>query len=45
MNRKPQPADRWFNQHQTTCGGVFVKVSGPEEGAKQNSKENRRNSK
>lgn len=21
INRKPQPADHWFNDHQRTCGG------------------------
>lgn len=29
MNRPPQPADWWFNKHQATCGGTFVKVSEP----------------
>jgi len=30
MNRKPGPYDRWWIQHQNTCGGIFVKVSEPE---------------
>jgi hypothetical protein len=30
MNRKPQPADPWFAQHQRTCGGVYTKISEPE---------------
>ncbi|RHZ51268.1 hypothetical protein Glove_481g94 [Diversispora epigaea] len=29
MNRKPQPADRWWNEHQKSCGGNFVKISEP----------------
>jgi SprT-like domain-contaning protein Spartan len=29
MNRRPQPADRWFADHQRTCGGTYIKVSGP----------------
>ena len=29
MNRPPQLADPWFLQHQNTCGGNFVKISGP----------------
>lgn len=30
MNRAPQPADRWFGEHQSKCGGQFVKVDGPD---------------
>jgi len=30
MNRPPQKADRWWAQHQATCGGTFEKVSEPE---------------
>ncbi|KAI8089700.1 SprT-like family-domain-containing protein [Halteromyces radiatus] len=30
MNRPPQKADRWFAEHQATCGGTFVKISSPE---------------
>lgn len=29
MNRPPQAADIWWNQHQTSCGGVYTKVSSP----------------
>jgi hypothetical protein len=29
MNRAPQPADFWFNEHRRTCGGDFTKLSGP----------------
>lgn len=31
MNRRPQPADSWFKEHQRTCGGHFTKISGPDE--------------
>jgi predicted SprT family Zn-dependent metalloprotease len=30
MNRPPQPADRWFAEHEARCGGRFVKVEGPD---------------
>ncbi|KAF9585673.1 hypothetical protein BGW38_001295, partial [Lunasporangiospora selenospora] len=30
MNRPPQPADSWFAEHQTTCGGTYTKISEPE---------------
>lgn len=30
MNRRPQPADPWFKEHQRVCGGEFIKESGPE---------------
>ncbi|KAJ3336834.1 hypothetical protein HDU93_002074 [Gonapodya sp. JEL0774] len=30
MNRPPQPADRWWNDHQSSCGGKYVKISGPD---------------
>ncbi|KAJ1980482.1 hypothetical protein H4R35_001102 [Dimargaris xerosporica] len=29
MNRPPQRADYWFDTHQRTCGGTFVKISEP----------------
>ncbi|KAF8469650.1 SprT-like family-domain-containing protein [Kalaharituber pfeilii] len=29
MNRPPGPSDSWFQQHQETCGGDFVKIAGP----------------
>lgn len=29
-NRPPQPADRWFAEHQATCGGIYTKISEPE---------------
>lgn len=28
--RPPQPADRWFEEHQATCGGTYTKISEPE---------------
>ncbi|EPZ33799.1 SprT-like domain-containing protein [Rozella allomycis CSF55] len=30
MNRKPQPADYWWKEHERTCGGEFQKISEPE---------------
>ena len=30
MNRAPGPNDRWWGQHQNTCGGSFIKVKEPE---------------
>lgn len=30
MNRAPSQADWWWAQHQSRCGGTFVKVSEPE---------------
>ncbi|ORZ17203.1 SprT-like family-domain-containing protein [Absidia repens] len=29
MNRPPQKADRWFADHQSSCGGTFEKISSP----------------
>ncbi len=29
MNRKPQPADSWWKDHQRYCGGEFIKISEP----------------
>lgn len=29
MNRKPQPSDRWWSQHQSQCSGVFEKIHSP----------------
>ncbi|KAI9193610.1 SprT-like family-domain-containing protein [Polychytrium aggregatum] len=31
MNRPPQPADRWWADHQMSCGGEYSKISGPED--------------
>ncbi|KAF9907004.1 hypothetical protein EC991_011399 [Linnemannia zychae] len=30
MNRPPQPADRWYAEHQESCGGTYTKISEPE---------------
>ena len=30
MNKAPGPNDRWWGQHQQTCGGTFIKVKEPE---------------
>lgn len=30
MNRPPQKADHWFQEHQAECGGTFTKIDGPE---------------
>lgn len=35
INRKPQPADWWFKQHQLDCGGEYIKISEPEPKKKQ----------
>ncbi|KAI1318532.1 hypothetical protein EDD11_006414 [Mortierella claussenii] len=34
MNRPPQPADRWYAEHQQTCGGTYTKISEPESSKK-----------
>ncbi len=30
MNRAPSPNDRWWGDHQKTCGGTFTKIKEPE---------------
>ncbi|GFO16939.1 sprt-like domain-containing protein spartan [Plakobranchus ocellatus] len=30
MNRAPSHRDPWFNDHQRTCGGTFIKIKEPE---------------
>ena len=30
MNRPPGKYDRWFPEHQRSCGGVFIKIAEPE---------------
>ncbi|KAI7826886.1 SprT-like family-domain-containing protein [Gamsiella multidivaricata] len=37
MNRAPQPADRWFAEHQEKCGGTYTKISEPEPTKKKSS--------
>ncbi|KAI9267303.1 SprT-like family-domain-containing protein [Helicostylum pulchrum] len=29
MNRPPQPADTWYDEHQLTCGGTYTKIASP----------------
>lgn len=41
-NRAPGPNDRWFPQHEKTCGGKFIKVKEPEKPEKKGkNKENK----
>lgn len=40
-NRAPGPSDRWFSQHQQTCGGKFIKVKEPEKQVKGKEKKNK----
>ncbi|KAG0277923.1 hypothetical protein BGZ95_005076 [Linnemannia exigua] len=37
MNRPPQPADRWYAEHQESCGGTYTKISEPEPTSKKKS--------
>ncbi|KAI9008175.1 SprT-like family-domain-containing protein [Gaertneriomyces semiglobifer] len=30
MNRPPQKADRWWSEHERTCGGSYIKIAGPD---------------
>ncbi|XP_051171572.1 DNA-dependent metalloprotease dvc-1-like isoform X2 [Leptopilina boulardi] len=39
MNRAPGPNDCWWNQHQLTCGGKFIKVREPEKLEKKGKKD------
>ncbi|TPX71909.1 hypothetical protein SpCBS45565_g00964 [Spizellomyces sp. 'palustris'] len=39
MNRPPQPADRWWSDHQASCGGTYHKIAGPEPKPKRKRKE------
>lgn len=44
MNRPPQIHDKWFLPHRQTCGGIFIKIDGPEfknKGLKTNKAENK----
>ncbi|KAI5815412.1 SprT-like family-domain-containing protein [Pyronema omphalodes] len=34
MNRAPGPSDSWYEHHQETCGGEWIKVSEPERKSK-----------
>lgn len=31
MNRPPQKADKWFDSHQKSCGGTFIRISPTDE--------------
>ena len=43
MNRAPGPNDRWWGQHQQTCGGTFIKVKEPEGYGQKKSKKKQEN--
>lgn len=45
MNRPPQPADRWFAEHQATCGGTYTKISAPEPTRKKQTTNSQKNTK
>ncbi|KAF9354829.1 hypothetical protein BGX34_010788 [Mortierella sp. NVP85] len=45
MNRPPQPADRWFAEHEATCGGTYTKISAPEPTKKKSSTKSQKNGK
>lgn len=38
MNRAPSPRDRWWDQHQHSCGGSYSKVKEPENYGKKKTK-------
>ncbi|XP_043477927.1 DNA-dependent metalloprotease dvc-1-like isoform X2 [Leptopilina heterotoma] len=38
MNRAPGPNDFWFKEHQSSCGGQFIKVREPEKVGKKGKK-------
>ena len=40
MNRPPGPNDRWWKEHENSCGGVFTKIKEPEGYGKKKGKEN-----
>ncbi|MFH4976789.1 hypothetical protein AB6A40_003498 [Gnathostoma spinigerum] len=40
MNRAPGPNDYWWHEHQSTCGGSFIKVREPEGYQKKNKRTN-----
>ncbi|KAG0229965.1 hypothetical protein BGX31_006022 [Mortierella sp. GBA43] len=43
--RPPQPADRWFAEHQATCGGTYTKISAPEPTRKKQTTNSQKNTK
>ncbi|KAG0001187.1 hypothetical protein BGZ80_007979 [Entomortierella chlamydospora] len=45
MNRPPQPADKWYAEHQGKCGGTYTKISEPEPTKKKTSSKSQKDSK
>ncbi|KAF9399008.1 hypothetical protein BGX21_006930 [Mortierella sp. AD011] len=45
MNRPPQPADKWYAEHQEKCGGTYTKISEPEPTKKKTSSKSQKESK
>jgi hypothetical protein len=39
MNRAPGPTDFWWNDHQATCGGQYIKVQEPDGFSKKKAKQ------
>ena len=42
MNRAPGPNDRWWKEHENSCGGTFNKIKEPEGYGKKKGKENKK---
>ena len=42
MNRAPGPYDRWWKEHENSCGGTFAKIKEPEGYGKKKGKENKK---
>ena len=42
MNRAPGPSDRWWKEHENSCGGTFNKIKEPEGYGKKKGKENKK---
>ena len=40
LNRAPGPSERWWNEHNNSCGGIFNKIKEPEGYGKKKEKEN-----
>ena len=45
MNRAPGPSDRWWKEHENSCGGTFNKIKEPEGFGKKKVKEKKENKK
>ncbi|XP_042561830.1 DNA-dependent metalloprotease SPRTN isoform X2 [Clupea harengus] len=41
MNRAPSPRDPWWNDHQRTCGGTYMKIKEPEGYGKKGKNDNK----